>query len=346
MASVQHSKAAAVGLSRWLGPLAFASALVPAVGLASPTQADVQVHLDAARQAAGADYGAFLGLCNPAPVTRPTAGSVNLAALIARPAPPPGAAFDNLVYVGSAWVSAWALKTSDGLLLIDALNTVDEVDRLVVGGLRTLALDPASIKTVLVTHGHGDHYGGADRIREVAAAARPRVVMSEIDWTMTATQLEFASPLWPAPPKRNPERDLSIQDGDVVRQGDAAVTMYVTPGHTLGTISPVFEVRSGDRRWKALLWGGTSFNFGRDFKRLDGYIAAAERMREVAREQKIEVLLSNHPANDQTVARVEQLRTTPGMANPFVIGTEGVVRTLTVAAECAKANRVRFQMTP
>jgi metallo-beta-lactamase class B len=250
------------------------------------------------------------------------------------------------VYVGGAWVSAWALKTSDGLLLIDALNTVDEVDRLVVGGLRKLSLDPANIKTVLVTHGHGDHYGGADRLREVAAASKPRLVMSEIDWRMTATQLEFASPIWPAPPKRNPERDLSVQDGDVLRQGDAAVTMYVTPGHTLGTISPVFDVMSGDKRWKALLWGGTSFNFGRDFQRLDGYIAAAERMREVAREQKIEVLLSNHPANDQTVTRIAKIQANPGAPNPFVIGTEGVMRTLTVAAECAKANRVRFQMLP
>lgn len=326
----------------------FSLALASALGLAAaaPTEADVQAHVDAAKKAAGTEYGAFLNLCNPAPVSRPAAGSIDLRALIARPAPPPGAAFDNLVYVGAAWVSAWALKTSDGLLLIDALNTVEEVDRLVIGGLRTLALDPTSIKTVLVTHGHGDHYGGADRVRDVAAASNPRVVMSDIDWAMTATQLEFSSPIWPAPPKRNPQRDLAVKDGDVFRQGDTAVTMYVTPGHTLGTLSPVFEVRAGDRRWKALLWGGTSFNFGRDFQRLDGYIAAAERMRDVARAQNIEVLLSNHPANDQTATRLAQMKATPGMANPFVIGAEGVARTLTVAAECAKANRLRFQMMP
>ena len=46
------------------------------------------------------------------------------------------------------------------------------------------------------------------------------------------------------------------------------------------------------------------------------------------------------------VARLAQMRANPGMPNPFVIGTEGVVRTLTVAAECAKANRVRFEMMP
>lgn len=174
--------------------------LLPApAALAAATEASVQAHVDAATRAAGREYPEYLGLCKPAPATRPAAGSINLAGLIARPAPPPGAAFDNLVYVGSAWVSAWALKTNDGLVLIDALNTVDEADRLIVGGLKAQGLDPASIKTILVTHGHGDHYGGADRIREVAAASKPRVVMSEIDWTMTETQLEFASPIWPAP---------------------------------------------------------------------------------------------------------------------------------------------------
>lgn len=341
----QYLKALTRRLCRAL-PLALAFTLPASLAWAAPTEADVQAHIEAAKKAAGADYAAFLNLCAAAPVARPAAGSIDLAALIARPAPAPGAAFDNLVYVGGAWVSAWALKTSDGLLLIDALNTADEVDRLIAGGLRKLELDPAAIKTVLITHGHGDHYGGTDRVLEVAASSHPRVVMSEIDWAMTATQLEFASPIWPAPPKRNPQRDLSIQDGAVLTQGDTTVKLYVTPGHTLGTISPVFEVRTGERRWKALLWGGTSFNFGRDFKRLDGYIAAAERMRDVVREQKIEVLLSNHPANDLTVSRLAQLRANPGMPNPFVIGTEGVMRTLTVAAECAKANRVRFQMLP
>lgn len=108
----------------------------------------------------------------------------------------------------------------------------------------------------------------------------------------------------------------------------------------------MFEVRSGAQRQKALLWGGTRIHFGRDFHRLDGYIAAAERMGGVAGEQKIEVLLSNHPANDQTVTRIAQIQANPGAPNPFVIGTEGVMRTLTVAAECAKANRVRFEMLP
>jgi len=102
----------------------------------------------------------MLVLCKPAPVARPPQDLVDkgIAAQIARPAPAPGQAFENLYFVGGAWASAWALKTSDGIILIDALNNATEAEALIDGGLRKLKLDPAQIRYVIVTHGHGDHY--------------------------------------------------------------------------------------------------------------------------------------------------------------------------------------------
>lgn len=310
------------------------------------TEATVQAHVDTATKAAGSDLGAFLRLCQPAPAQRPTPTDESLAKLIATPGPQAQAAFDNLFYLGSGWVSAWALKTSDGIVLIDALNTAEEVDRLVVGGMRQLGLDPAQIRTVLVTHGHGDHYGGAQRLKELAGATPPRLVMSALDWQMTATQLEFASPLWPTPPRFDAQRDMAARDGEVLRQGDAQITMPLTPGHTLGTISPVIDVQSGNRSWRAVIWGGTGFNFGRDLARMDAYIASTDRMRELVRAQGIEVLLSNHPSYDGTDAKLAQLRTARAAdaPHPFVVGTDAVLRALTVAGECARANKARFEM--
>jgi glyoxylase-like metal-dependent hydrolase (beta-lactamase superfamily II) len=173
-----------------------------------------------------------------------------LARLINQPAPVPGQAFDNLYYVGSAWVSAWVLKTSEGLILIDALNNTKEAADLIEGGMRRLGLDPAQIRYVLVTHGHGDHYGGAQMI---ADRYRARVVASEIDWKMMETGLEFDSKLWDRPPKR----DMAVHDGDTLTLGDTTVRFLITPGHTLGTISPVFDVRHGGKVHKAMIWGGT-----------------------------------------------------------------------------------------
>ena len=307
-----------------------------------PTEATVAAHVAKAEQLAGEDLKALLVLCRPAPATRPPQDVVDrgIGAQIARVPPPPGQAFDNLYFVGSAWVSVWAIKTSDGIILIDALNNPLEARGLIDGGMRKFGLDPAQIKYVVVTHGHGDHYGGANYLVE---QYRPRVVMSETDWKMTETQLEFASSQWGAPPKR----DVAVNDGDRITLGDTSVTFRLTPGHTLGTITPVFDVKSGAGTHRVMLWGGTAFNFGKNLARLDTYIEATQRMAALAQRDRVDVLLSNHPGYDGSVEKLEQLRKAgAGAANPFVMGTPAVVRALSAMGECAQAQRDRFAMQP
>ncbi|MDP9602050.1 UNVERIFIED_ORG: metallo-beta-lactamase class B [Variovorax paradoxus] len=305
-----------------------------------PSDATVAAHVAAATKAAGTDLGPLLSLCKPAPATRPPQEELDkgLPLLINKPAPPPGKAFDNLYFVGADWVSAWAIKTSDGIILIDALNNQVEAAALIEGGMRKLGLDPAQIKYVIVTHGHGDHYGGAPYL---AQKYRARVVMSDLDWTMTETKLEFATPVWGAPPKR----DISVKDGDRVTLGDTTVTLYLTPGHTMGTLSPVFDVSENGRKHRAMLWGGTGFNFGKDVPRLDSYIASTKRMDSLVKTQNIDVMLSNHSNVDSSQAKMAALRQQPaGAANPFVMGTPTVERALNVMGECAQAQRDRFAM--
>ena len=295
------------------------------------------VHVAAATQAAGADLQALTVLCKPAPATRASHDEVEkgVASQIARPAPPPGQAFDNLYFVGAAWVSAWALKTSDGIILIDALNNAQEASTLIEGGMKKLGLNPADIKYIIVTHAHGDHYGGVNYLME---RYHPRVVMSAADWAMTEGKLEFESSQWGPPPKR----DIAVKDGDVITLGDTRVTLYATPGHTAGTISPVFDVKTGGQKHRAMIWGGTAFNFGRDIPRLDSYIGATSRMMRLADEQNIDVMLSNHAGYDGTVAKLAQMSAAGARGNPFVLGTPTVKRSLTVMNECAQATRERF----
>jgi metallo-beta-lactamase class B len=327
-------------MKRRLHNLACAALLVAAAGApaqpAAPSEASVAAHVNTARSLAGSDLGALMTLCSPAPAQRAGLEAVarQIEGAMARPAPPPGKAFDNLLYVGSAWVSAWALLTSDGIVLIDALNTETEARTLIEGGLGQLGHDARQIRQVLVTHGHGDHYGGAPWL---AREYRTRVVMSEADWTMTEKQLEFAIPIWLPPPKR----DVAVNDGDKLTQGDTTLTLYQTAGHTLGTLTPVFELRNGARKHRAMVWGGTAFNFGHDLPRLEAYIAAAQRMARLAEEQQIDVLLSNHPGYDGTLAKLKAPRDAAA-ANPFVIGTPAVVRALGVMGSCAQAQRDRF----
>lgn len=318
-----------------------ALAVLTACSTAPPLQATVDQHVQEAQRAAGDDLKFLLPVCNPQPAVRAAPGpamDTMLAKLIQQTPPTPGQAFDNLYYVGSAWVSAWVLKTSDGLILIDALNNAQEATELIEGGMHRLGLDPAQIRYVLVTHGHGDHYGGAQMLADRYHA---RVVASEIDWTMMETALEFDSRLWDRPPKR----DIAVRDGDTLKLGNTTVRFVITPGHTLGTITPVFEVLDKGQKHTAMIWGGTAFNFGRDMARLDSYIAQTERMRQLAAQWGIDVPLSNHPGYDGTVAKLKARAAAPAGTNPFVSGQPVVDRAMHVLNTCAKAQKTRFELT-
>src|SRR5690606_39720870 len=81
--------------------------------------------------------------------------------------------FDNLYYVGMIEFSTWAVTTSDGIIVIDPVFDYS-VEGAVVEGLRKLGLDPSDIRYVLVSHGLGDHAGGAKYLQEEFGA---RVLM-------------------------------------------------------------------------------------------------------------------------------------------------------------------------
>ena len=120
----------------------------------------------------------------------------------------------------------------------------------VIGGLTTLGLDPNQIKYVVISHAHGDHVGGAGFLQKRGA----RIVMSEADWDlMDAANVTYAKP----------SRDVVATDGQKLTLGDTTVTLHVTPGHTLGTVSSLIPVKDGGRQHVAAYWGGTAFNWVR-----------------------------------------------------------------------------------
>ena len=306
---------------------------ISAKAAASP---DVQSHLAAAKKAAGDDLRAYLKLGE---IAAPTPGAVRVSPdeLMKLPAPPPAKVFDNLYFVGSKWVSAWAITTSDGIILVDAMDNDDEAEHIIDAGMRTLGLDPAEIKMVVITHGHGDHYGGAGYLEKKYG---PKLVMSGEDWTMVETKLEFDRPDWGRPPKR----DVVVEDGSVLTLGDTKIDILLTPGHTLGTISLLFDVHEGGKTYRTMLWGGTAFNFGRQpdrMKRLQAYIDSTARARDIAGKQNVSVFISNHSVYDEAVTKIEKMR--DGGANPFIIGVDATQRALTVMNECAQATMIAWR---
>lgn len=297
---------------------------------------EIEAHLAAAQKAAGSDLLSYLRLADQ---VKPISGlpQVSVDKLRAMPTPEPARVFDNLYFVGNHWVSAWAITTSDGIILVDSMDNKSEAKDIVEAGLRKLGLDPAAIKTVVVTHGHGDHYGGANYLKSQHGAS---IAMSDADWTMTENKLDFDVPDWGRPPKR----DVSLKDGDVVSLGDTKVDILLTAGHTPGTISLVFDAKDGAKTHRTLLWGGTAFNFADRADRMDrvhAYIAATERVRDLVAQQSVDVFISNHDIFDGAIAKIDALR--QGGANPFVTSVETTQRALTVMNECAKATALAWQ---
>src|SRR5438034_10704257 len=133
----------------------------------------------------------------------------------------PARIFDNLYYIGFDTVGAWALTTSQGIIVIDSLNTPEEGEKVLIPGMQKAGLDPKQIKYVIIGHGHFDHFGGTPYLQR---AYKPQVLMSGADWDFIASS-----------PQRNrelPVRDVSITDGQTLTLGDTTVTMIHTPGHT------------------------------------------------------------------------------------------------------------------
>jgi metallo-beta-lactamase class B len=329
-------------------------ALVPALGIAvvlaislaaAQIPADVERHIAAAKAAAGSDHvGLFDRVCTQArdfaaaraaaPAGGAPAGGARAAGAGRGAAPPPPArdtwyaepvkVFDNLYYVGEKEYSAWAVTTSAGIILIDAIFDYSVEDE-VVGGLKKLGLDPAQIKYVIVSHAHADHAAGAKLLQERFGA---RVVMGAADYDL----LDKQNPAW------KPKRDIVATDGYTLTLGDTTLTLTLTPGHTLGTISTLVPVRDGGRMHVAAAWGGTAFNFGPDKDRLRMYIDSSVKFGAIVQKAGADVLIANHTVFDGSKTKIPALATRkPGAPHPYVIGPAAVRRYLTVANECAQA---------
>jgi metallo-beta-lactamase class B len=319
---------------------------VPAVNSAAIGQSaseQVDVHIAAAKTAAGLDYrSTFINLCFPSP---PPGGPRGAAALLQpRPAPDRGTwyaspykIFDNLYWLGTRQHSSWALKTSAGIIIIDT-NFAWATQPEIIDGMNKLGLDPKDIKYVILSHAHGDHDQGVATLQSKFGA---KVVMGGPDWDAT---LKRTPDVAGGVPMRGPG-DIAVgAEGTKVTLGDTTVDIVFTPGHTPGTLSYTFPVKDEGRTVMIAYSGGTLTGaFGTDGKRWDEYIDSQKRMARAAAAAGASVILSNHSEYDNayTKARLVSVKREVGEDNPFIVGPESVQNYFTVMEECATASKLR-----
>jgi metallo-beta-lactamase class B len=325
-----------------LGLLLAVSALLPATLTAQNANDTPEAHIAAAKAAAGDDFqNLFEFQCNG-----PGPGGPRAAAGAGRgrggvpgagrggggrqQGPPdpstwhvePVKVFDNLYFFGQSEYAVWAITTSQGIIVLDTIFDYSVEDE-VVGGMKKLGLDPANIKYAVVSHAHPDHDGGARFLQDHYGT---RVIMSPADWDVLDKRTNGTKP----------KRDIEATDGQKLTLGDTTLMLYITPGHTPGTISTLFPVKDNGTPHVAALWGGVGLN--QDRESLEKYIRSAQRFSGIVRQAGADIILANHTDWDRSKIDLPMLaKRASGNPNPYIVGNPKALNFLKVAEECATA---------
>lgn len=217
-------------------------------------------------------------------------------------------------YVGNAWVGAYLIGTSDGLILID--TTMQPQVHLVFESIRKLGFAPDQIKLILLSHMHYDHVGGARALQEASGA---RLMISRQDWNFMCDRPDQIFDC--GYPFGNFTPDAFYDDDTPIRLGDRQIRTMLTPGHTPGTTSFFFDAVGDDGvRHLCGLHGGVGLNTltddffaesGLPRSARDDYLAAMLRVRQLP----VDVTLGSHPGQVGMLPKVANIR--PGN-NPFL----------------------------
>ena len=293
-------------------PLAL-SALSALTLLAQNANDTPEAHVAAAKAAAGDDFqNLFEFQCNgPGPRKAQAAAAAPAGRGGARggggraPGPPdkstwhrePVKVFDNLYFFGQSEYSVWAITTSQGIIVMDTIFDYSVEDE-VVDGMKKMGLNPADIKYAVVSHAHPDHDGGARFLQDHYGT---KVIMSPADWDVLDKRTNGTKP----------KRDVEATDGQKLTLGDTTVTLYITPGHTPGTISSIFTVKDNGTPHIVALWGGVGLNTNREA--LQQYIDSAQRFSEIVKKAGADIILTNHTDWDRSKINLPALaRRAPG----------------------------------
>ena len=199
--------------------------------------------------------------------------------------------------------------------MIDCMNPEQRCIDIIEKGFADLGLDINDLSTIIISHGHGDHFGMADYFKDKYHA---RIYMGEIDYNLARNMPDYFP--WESVKF---EVDHFLQDGEVLDFGDVKITTFFTPGHSDGCFSFIIPVTDEARKHNVALWGGSGI-LPSSNKR--AYYNSLLKFIEKCKEMHVEGAISTHPSLDMGMMRYEMARDiTDGMPNPFVMGEEGYV---------------------
>ena len=198
----------------------------------------------------------------------------------------------NLFYVGTYDLSSYLITTNQGHILIN--TGLESSVPIIRANVESLGVTFGDIKILLATHAHWDHVAALAEIKRLTGA---RMAMHERDAALLEdggqSDFRFGGPKPLFAPVKVDQR---LEDGDVVRLGNAAVTVHHHPGHTRGATSFTLTVRDG-RDYRVVIANMGSINPGVRLTGTPSYPSIAEDYARTFREQKamaIDIFLASH----------------------------------------------------
>jgi glyoxylase-like metal-dependent hydrolase (beta-lactamase superfamily II) len=137
------------------------------------------------------------------------------------------------------FVNAYFVEEEDGVTLVD--TTMNAAEQL-------LAAAPGTIRRIALTHGHGDHVGSLDALKQ--RLPEVEVLMPELDAAIHAGEREKPKGSWP---KLETRPDVRLKAGDRV----GSLEVVAAPGHTPGHVAFL------DTRDRTLIGGDVFTSYGR-----------------------------------------------------------------------------------
>jgi glyoxylase-like metal-dependent hydrolase (beta-lactamase superfamily II) len=155
---------------------------------------------------------------------------------------------ENLTQLTRAhFVNAYLVREDDGLTLVD--TTMGGATDDLIGAAEALG---APIVRIALTHGHGDHVGSVDALKERLGDS-VQVLMPELDARIHAGEKIVEGKLPGSWPTLKTTPDVRLNAGDRI----GSLEVVASPGHTPGHVSFL------DTRDRALIAGDVFTSYGK-----------------------------------------------------------------------------------
>ena len=224
---------------------------------------------------------------------------------------------DGLYYVGDKQVCIHLIDTGDGLILLD--SGFPCATYLLIESIWRAGFDPKDVRWILHTHGHFDHFGAAETFRTLygTKSAISRVDAECLREMPHRAHLDLSA----LPHARIPSFDRELEDGEVFELGSMKMRCILTPGHTIGVMTYIFNTTVDGQECIAATFGGAGLGaitlphicyneFPANLPEM--MLESIDRVID----ERVDLVLGNHPGNNNVIGNREKQLLEGG--NPFV----------------------------